>query len=121
VRLITSLTAGFIVMLHLTAAPAFSKAYDLEPAAQRIKAWQDQGRKVAYVGKYHGEFQFLGRLTQPVVSLVTMEEGRAWAQANPGGVVVATLRQSEIPSSPLPIVQQPYRGKVLVMWNASGF
>lgn len=121
VRLITSLTAGLIVMLHLTAAPAFAKAYDLEPAAQRIKAWQDQGRKVAYVGKYHGEFQFLGRLTQPVVSLETMEEGRVWAQANPAGVVVATLGRSEIPSSPLPIVQQPYRGKVLVMWNASGF
>lgn len=121
VRLIAALAASVIVMVHMTAAPAFSLAYDLEPAAQRVKAWQDQDRPVAYIGKYHGEFQFLGRLNRPVVTLQTMVDGQAWAAANPTGVLIATLRKSDLAPYGKPITVQPYRGKVLAMWDATGF
>ena len=121
VRLIAVVAVSTVVMLHMSAAPAFSLAYDLEPAALRVKAWQDQGRPVAYIGKYHGEFQFLGRLTQPLASTASMAQGKNWAAQNPSGVIIATLRKADIPSQPTPISVQPYRGKYLVMWNAAGF
>ena len=121
VRLIAAVAASVIVMVHMSAAPAFSLAYDLEPAAKRVKAWQDQGRPVAYIGKYHGEFQFLGRLTQPVATLQKIEDGKVWAKANPTGVLVATLNKSDLALLPAPISVQPYRGKVLVAWDAANF
>ena len=121
VRLIAAVATTAVVMLHMAAQPAFSLAYDLEPAAKRVKAFQDENRPVAYVGKYHGEFQFLGRLTQPLISMQTINEGKAWAQANPTGIVIATMRKGDIPSEPAPLSVQPYRGKYLVMWDAAGF
>ena len=120
-RLISAVAVSTIVMLHMAAAPAFSLAYDLEPAAKQVKAWQDEGRPVAYVGKYHGEFQFLGRLSQPLTTLQSLKDGQAWAQQNRTGVVIATMRQKDIPASPAPMRVQPYRGKYLVMWDAAGF
>jgi len=121
VRLIATLAAGVIVMVHLAAAPAFSLAYDLEPAALKVKAFQDEKRPVAYIGKYHGEFQFLGRLTQPLTVFQTMAQGRDWAQTNPTGVLISTLRKADIPSASAPFSLQPYRGQFLVMWDATGF
>lgn len=121
VRLIAVVATTAVVMLHMAAQPAFSLAYDLEPAAKRVKAFQDQERPVAYVGKYHGQFQFLGRLVQPLVSLHSIPDGQAWAKDNPTGIVIATLRKGDIPAEPAPLSVQPYRGKYLVMWDAAGF
>ncbi|HEY9164021.1 MAG TPA: phospholipid carrier-dependent glycosyltransferase [Magnetovibrio sp.] len=120
-RLIAVTVAGIIVFTHLAAAPGLSLAYDLEPTSQKIKTYQDAGRPVAYVGKYHGEFQFLGRLEQPVTTLNSMEEGRVWAAQHPNGVVVATLRASEIPADRPPVHQHAYRGQMLAVWDATGF
>ena len=120
-RLIAATVAGVIVFTHLAAAPGLSLAYDLEPTSQKIKTFQDAGRPIAYIGKYHGEFQFLGRLEQPVVVLNSMAEGHAWADAHPDGVVVATLRASEIPAAHPPIHLHAYRGQMLAVWEAAGF
>jgi 4-amino-4-deoxy-L-arabinose transferase-like glycosyltransferase len=120
-RLIAVTVVGLMVFLHLAAAPAFSLAYDLGSSAQQIKSFQDTNRPVAYIGKYHGEFQFLGRLESPITALDTMNEGRAWAKANPTGVIVATMRERDIPATSKPLSIRPYRGRVLVMWDAPGF
>ena len=120
-RLIAVTVASIMVFLHMSAAPALDLAYNLEPAARQVKAYQDAGRPVAYVGKYHGEFQFLGRITQPLTTLATLEEGHAWAKSNRTGIVVSTVRERDVPAKPLPLYIQPYRGKVLVMWDAGSF
>jgi len=121
VRLIAVTVASLMVFVHFAAAPAFTLAYDLEPSAKAVKAFQDAERPVAYVGKYHGEFHFLGRLERPITVLPTMADGKAWAAANPTGVVIATLRESSIPTDSTPLSVRPYRGKVLAMWDASRF
>ena len=121
VRLISVTVTSVIVSLYMTAAPALDAAYNLEPAARQVKAFQDAGRPVAYIGKYHGEFQFLGRLTEPLIAMQTPKEGLEWAKSHANGVVIRTLRKKDIPQSPKPIRTQPYRGKFLVMWNAADF
>lgn len=121
VRLIAVAVASLMVFVHLAAAPAFTLAYDLERSAKTIKAFQDAERPVAYVGKYHGEFHFLGRLERPITVLGNMAAGKAWAAANPTGVVIATLRESAIPADSTPLSVRPYRGKVLAMWDAARF
>ena len=122
VRMIAITVTSVIVSLYMSAAPALDVAYNLEPAARQVKAFQDEGRPVAYIGKYHGEFQFLGRLTQPLEAMQSLQDGGlAWAKSHATGVVIATMRKSNVPAAPTPISVQPYRGKVLVMWNAADF
>lgn len=69
------------------------KRYDLKPLARQIKAKMDEGNCVAYIGAYHGEFQFLGRLKSPLVSL----KGNSfikYLKEHPDCVVIDTLRKS---------------------------
>jgi len=121
VRLIALASTSFLVFVYVAFAPALNVAYNLEPSAVQVKAYQDASRPVAYVGKYHGEFQFLGRLTQPLVPLKNIKEANVWAKDNPNGVVIDALRPQHVPPSPKPEHIFPYRGKVLVMWNAAHF
>ncbi|MBF0251822.1 MAG: hypothetical protein HQL35_14465, partial [Alphaproteobacteria bacterium] len=120
-RLIAVSAATVIVFLHMAAEPAFRMAYDLEPTALEVKAWQTQGRPVAYIGKYHAEFQFLGRLNAPVDVIDDMGLAADWARAHPDGILIATLGAGEIPVSARPLAVRPYRGKVMATWEATAF
>ncbi|MEG3620231.1 glycosyltransferase family 39 protein [Magnetovibrio sp. PR-2] len=121
VRLIAVAVTALMVSLHFTAAPAFDIAFNLQPAAKRIKAWQDEGRPVLYVGKYHGEFQFLGRLIQPLDNFNEMRDVPAWSAEHPTGVVLATRSPKEITQYPDPVLTLPKRAKILVVWDAKDF
>ena len=120
-RLIAGLVTTFMVTLHMAAQPAFSVAYDLEPAAKQVKVWQDQDRPVLYVGKYHAEFQFLGRLTRPLETVDDISQVKTWSRQHPGGVVIATMHTRNMPDGVEPFSVQPYRGTHLIMWDASAF
>jgi hypothetical protein len=62
--------------------------------AQRLKSLEEQGRPVAHLGKYHGQFQFLGRLSRPVAS-VTEDALAAWLVQHPDGYVVGPVYGAE--------------------------
>ncbi len=116
VRLISITAASLIVFAHMTAAPALRHAYDLSFPAQLVADWQNDGKKMAYVGKYHGEFHFLGRLEKPLLILPNMTAAIKWAGDNPDGIVIDVVRKGEIKADPIAIF--PYRGKYLVMWES---
>lgn len=123
VRLIAMTVLSVVVLLHMAAAPALKAAYDLSEAGRTVNTFQSTlGKPVAYVGKYHGEFHFLGRLESPLVVFNAPDEARAWAIEHPEGVIVETLRESRLGERlGKPIYLQPYRGKVLGMWKASDY
>lgn len=115
-RLLAICSATLIVFLSMAASPALKFAYDLSLPAQLVASWQQQDRPVAYIGKYHGEFHFLGRLEKPVEVLKSHTRAPKWAKENPTGILMATLRASEIQFDPIAVF--PYRGRFLVMWEA---
>jgi len=67
---------------------AFWPAFDLQPAAKLLARAQSQGRPIANLETYDGQFHFLGRLTAPITPLTGPQEGRAWAAAHPSGILV---------------------------------
>lgn len=67
---------------------AFWPAFDLQPAANLLARAQSQGRPIANLESYDGQFHFLGRLTAPIAPLTGQQEGRAWAAAHPSGILV---------------------------------
>ncbi len=112
-------SAGLLVLLHCQLAPWLWQRYDARPIAAAIRSYQDKGFPVAHLGKYHDQFQFAGRLTQPLAEL----DGnglKAWFSRHPQGMVVVYWD----PRQPLPftpLFSQPYRGKIALLLDAGQF
>jgi 4-amino-4-deoxy-L-arabinose transferase-like glycosyltransferase len=106
----------WLVVLHLGVMRVVAPEYDARPAALRIHGWQEQGRPIANAGRYHSEFEFLGRLEQPVQQ-IELEQARAWMLAHPGGKMVAYHKEWPLDVPVAPDFTQRYRGRVLAVWG----
>ena len=108
-------SVAVIVVAHLLVATRAAPLYDVRPAADQIASLKQEGRPVANVGKYHGQYQFLGRLEEPL-DVIRGDEIVEWFGRNPDGVVVAYHRS--LPDlSPGPFFTQKFRGRTLALWN----
>jgi 4-amino-4-deoxy-L-arabinose transferase-like glycosyltransferase len=105
--LVTALSIGFSEAAH--------QAYDLRPIARYLADLEKQGRPIAYVGEYHGEFHFLGRLERPFEEIPLGAE-RIWARQHPGGRVIQELRYLPADVDHTEFTQ-PYRGETLAVWG----
>lgn len=86
---VLSLTIGTVIAtFHLGIVTAIAPAYDLRPAAHELARLQSEGREIAYPGKYHGEFHFLGRLIHPLAVPQTDAALRQWADDHENGIVI---------------------------------
>lgn len=62
--------------------------FDTKPIAEKIAQFHQEGKAVVFVtDKYHGQFQFTGKLTKPL-EIVSASNLPAWLQANPHGFVL---------------------------------
>ena len=92
-----------------TAAPA----YDMQAVSRVIATSQAEGRRVASVSHYHGQFGFVGRLRQPLIQL-DADSALAWARQHPDDLlVVITGKKPE--QYPMAVFTQPYRSEYLAV------
>ena len=98
------------VGIYKTAAPA----YDLQAASRVIARMQAAGHEVAMQLRYHGQFGFGGRLTQPVVQLQA-GQARVWAEQHPRDYLVVISRTA-IEEYPKAVFTQPYRSGYLAVY-----
>lgn len=99
---------------QLALKPVFFALYDVRPIAHQIAVLQASGASVAHAGKYHGQYQFLGRLSEPLVELVG-DETTEWLHAHPNGYIVLYDKKVE-PKFDQVVISQPYRsGQVMLM------
>jgi hypothetical protein len=112
-RALALASVTLVAVANVVMPPATGNAWDVAPLAARIHAWQEEGRPVAHVGKYHGQFHFPGRLTR---SLEVIDEGteRQWLRRHPEGrIVVYQPRGVRLPSGAA--FAHPYRLKTAVV------
>lgn len=107
---VVSVAAG-----QLTARETLAGSFDLSAVAERLGAWQRAGHRLANFGKYHGQFNFLGRLTAPI-DLIDETDAAAWIAAHPDGKIVSYYRE---PPASGPQQVAPFRGKWVAIWNAA--
>jgi hypothetical protein len=88
---------------------AIRPAYDLHPIATRLKALEQQGVPTANEDKYHGQYDFLGRLTRPL-AVVPEPEVANWLAQNPDGKAVVYYRKEPYDGPGKVELSQPYRG-----------
>jgi 4-amino-4-deoxy-L-arabinose transferase-like glycosyltransferase len=98
---------------------ALFDSYDMRPVAQHLARAQAAGRPIAHFTKYHGQFQFVGRLRRPLQVLMSKDEVLSWAEANSdGAVVVYSYRPLTSPSAQ-PEFHQGFKGRAVYVWRAA--
>lgn len=118
-RAAAALAAGTVVavvVLHLEVPPAMVAALDLHPLSRQLAAWQANGDPIAHTRKYHGQYQFLGRLERPL-EVIRPEEMQEWGQRHPAGHLIVYYQQ-EPPDSARLEYGQPYRGGYVAVWSS---
>lgn len=109
----TLINVAFVLTAYVGFTEAGRHAYDLEPMARYLKAIEEQGRPIAFVGEYHGELHFLGRLEKPFAEIATGQEVH-WQQAHPTGRLVREFRKYPADAEKAEFLQ-PYRGDFLAV------
>lgn len=103
IAVVTAISLGIIK--HI------SPAYDVRPMAAQIQKLQAQGVAIAHVGNYHAQYQFAGRLTQPL-EIIRQGELADWFARHPEGRAVAYFRDwADLDGVPV-VFRQHYRGEV---------
>jgi 4-amino-4-deoxy-L-arabinose transferase-like glycosyltransferase len=111
-------TVGLLALavLHVSVMRQAAPYYDVRPAAQRIRVWQEEGRAIANAATYHSQFQYLGRLEHPVEQ-IRLQEAPAWMREHPGGKVVAYHKRFPLDVPIAPDFTQPFKGRTLAVWG----
>jgi 4-amino-4-deoxy-L-arabinose transferase-like glycosyltransferase len=89
---------------------------DLEPVARHLKQLDAQGVPLAHVGRYYGEYHFLGRLERPF-AVLSAPNLREWLDGHPEGRLVVHFRQA----GKVPLQAEfshPYRGHNVAIISA---
>jgi 4-amino-4-deoxy-L-arabinose transferase-like glycosyltransferase len=87
-----------LIVVHLVGMGLVRRKYDLRPSALMLKRAEDAGRPIGVVGRYEGQFHFLGRLEHPLDEVPPDGVDR-WMAAHPNGLVVRSLRSGGAPAA----------------------
>jgi hypothetical protein len=94
-------------------------AYDLQPYANQVKQLQQNKVTVASWEKYHAQFQFMGRLREPVFQLTgTRQEKLHWLQQNPDAHLILIVPKITERQARLSVYSQAYRGRYILLFAA---
>ncbi len=117
-------TAVVVASSIFGAGMSLMAGYDVRGMARAIRLNMDAGRPVAHVGKYHGQFHFLGRLQRPLIILpggADTPEARDFFTQHPDGLIVSNIgRRGRLPEGAVVVYQQRFRMKqALCLWGVS--
>jgi len=104
---------ALMIAVHLAGDGLLERSYDLRPVASRLKAAEDAGRPVAYLGHYAGQFHFLGRLERPFDE-VAREQLSRWEADHPEGLVIRLVKSEADTAGAL--FARPYGRGMVGIW-----
>ncbi len=104
-------------LVYLLVVPRYQANYDLQAVSDRLQQIQFKGHPIAWLGKYHGQFHFLGRLEKPIQPLGDTADVRGWLDAHPKGYLLVNYR--DLPELPDTLDIYPYRSGNIVLWGAN--
>ncbi|MBL6948713.1 MAG: glycosyltransferase family 39 protein [Rhodospirillales bacterium] len=118
IAVIGSLSAVVVVASHLAMRPVLRAVYDLKPVAMQLAEWQKQGVPLANYSKYHGQYNFLGRLTKPIAQVGMFSPDTAnFIKTHPKGRIIAYHDKPILLAEPLMTFR--FRSRLIAIWDAS--
>ncbi len=79
---VTAVFIGFIFFFQYTGLQ-----YNLQPAALKLKQFNDHNTPATFVGDYQGQLNFIGRLTQPL-PVINHDQAADWVNRHPDGYLI---------------------------------
>jgi 4-amino-4-deoxy-L-arabinose transferase-like glycosyltransferase len=120
---VRTLTVALLLAMttaHLAYRQAAWQYFSMQGFADRLSAVQAQGAPIAHWMEYHGDFNFLGRLQQPLVEINTVQELLDWMKAHPTGYVVLVRQPNPEVSEEGAEFAQFYRGgRRVMLWKCT--
>jgi 4-amino-4-deoxy-L-arabinose transferase-like glycosyltransferase len=110
--LLSAVVAG-VVPLGMSRAAV--PAYDMRAASQFIHEIQSSGHTVGMARRYHGQFGFYGRLTEPI-EFIGWRKSKKWAKRHRRDYLVLFSREPFAADSGA-LYTQPYRGEYLAVFT----
>jgi hypothetical protein len=86
---------------------AAGPSYDVLPVARYLSELETAGRPLAHAGRYHGEYQFAGRLRRPL-EVIEPGDVNSWLARHPDGYVV--VYSNRLIHEPGDELRRPFRG-----------
>jgi 4-amino-4-deoxy-L-arabinose transferase-like glycosyltransferase len=113
-------TASVLIVLggYAGIGLALADSFDVRPIAHVLGEAQRDGAPIAHVGKYHGQFQFAGRLQRPIEVVENADAAFRWAEANPLGSVIVQSRSPLTHPSVQPQAWSQLQGHFVYVWRA---
>lgn len=110
---------SIVAVLALTLGPIHTSrvVYDMRGISQLTASLQREDMPVAILGRYRGEFTYVGQLYEPVLAL-EVEQLSAWIWAYPDGFTIVQKSEYYPEWNNLAVYSQPYRsGGIWVFEN----
>lgn len=104
-----------IVVLSLSLLDIRSERYDVRPISEHIADRLHNHADIAFLGTYHGVFNFYGRLDKGLPATVDPED---WADRHPDGYLVITFKDKRGVSDSVFEYSHPYRGRTMAIVSA---
>jgi 4-amino-4-deoxy-L-arabinose transferase-like glycosyltransferase len=116
--MLTGMMTALTFSAHLLAMRAIASAYDLRPMAERIAERERSGMLVGFIGLYHGQYTYLGKLRR-VPERVEPGQAEAWLERHPNATLVGAYKGSPPQGLGQPVAAQRFRGHTMIgMWDS---
>ena len=99
------------------AGRAATSSYDVSRIARYLSELESEGHPLAHAGRYHGEYQFAGRLRRPLEVLEPGDVDR-WLSRHPDGYVV--VYANRLVPRPEDELRRDFRGGVVAVRHSPG-
>lgn len=118
-RLHVAVTLTLALLTAALLGSATGRPYGVGPAAAEVAGLQRQGITVGYLGDYHGQLGFVGRLRHPLPELWSVADIEALAGQEPTARVLVESRGNPLAAVPqLPSAALAYRTGYWSIWSA---
>lgn len=113
------LSLGLMLCLGLTMrfTDAYA-AYDAREIGRILAGHAGEGVAFGGAARYHAEFNFAARMTEPVALLNDLDAVRAWQAEHPHGVFVSRLERFSLPEKPAQVVN--FRDRAYGIYPSAG-
>jgi 4-amino-4-deoxy-L-arabinose transferase-like glycosyltransferase len=100
-----------VVVILVAVGRSATPLYDVSRVARYLARLEREGHPLAHAGKYRGEYQFAGRLRNPL-EVIDAGDVPRWFSRHPDGYVVVYSRGARLPE-PEDELRHDYRGGVV--------
>ena len=119
VSAMAGLSVAAVIAVHVTFRPMMLESHDFRSFSETLKRYEGDGYAFVTFGKYHGQFHFLGRLTEPFGVVDGPVALDVWLKNHPKALIVALHETLE--NEKAPVASTRFRGRVIGAWRSDEY